>query len=55
MHGDDGFFIGRLSASRLELQRQVDGAWKIVHRQNYLLNGDAAGSALLGRVKEGPK
>jgi hypothetical protein len=25
MHGDDGFFIGRLSASRIELARQADG------------------------------
>ena len=55
MHGDDGFFIGRLSASRLELVRQADGAWKIVHRQNHMLNGDPAGPALLGRLKEGPK
>jgi len=54
MHGDDGFFIGRLSASRLELARQSDGAWKIVHRQNNMLNGDPAGSRLLGRLKEGP-
>lgn len=54
MHGDDGFFIGRLSASRLKLARQDDGAWKIVHRQNYLLNGDPAASKLLGRLKEGP-
>lgn len=54
MHGDDGFFIGRLSASRLQLARQEDGGWKIVHRQNYLLNGDPAASQLLGRVKEGP-
>ena len=52
--GDNGFFIGRLSASRIELARQDDGAWKIVHRQNYMLNGDPAGSALLGRLKEGP-
>jgi uncharacterized protein (TIGR02246 family) len=54
MHGDEGFFIGRLSASRLQLTRQADGAWKIVHRQNYMLNGDPAGSKLLGRLKEGP-
>ena len=54
MHGDAGFFIGRLSASRLQLARQADGGWKIVHRQNYLLNGDPAASALLGRLKEGP-
>ena len=54
MHGENGFFIGRMSASRLELARQADGVWKIVHRQNYMLNGDPAGSKLLGRVKEGP-
>jgi uncharacterized protein (TIGR02246 family) len=54
MHGSDGFFIGRLSASRLLLARQHDGAWKITHRQNNMLNGDPAASALLGRLKEGP-
>ncbi len=55
MHGENGFFIGRLSASRIQLARQPDGGWKIVHRQNYMLNGDPAGSKLLGRVKEGPQ
>ncbi len=55
MHGENGFFIGRLSASRIQLARQSDGGWKIVHRQNYMLNGDPAGSKLLGRVKEGPQ
>ena len=55
MHGDNGFFIGRLSASRIQLARQRDGGWKIVHRQNYMLNGDPAGSKLLGRLKEGPQ
>jgi uncharacterized protein (TIGR02246 family) len=54
MHGDDGFFIGRLSASRLQLARQDDGSWKIVHRQNYMLDGNPAGPALLARLKEGP-
>jgi ketosteroid isomerase-like protein len=54
MHGENGFFIGRLSASRIQLARQPDGSWKIVHRQNYMLNGDPAGSKLLGRLKEGP-
>lgn len=54
MHGENGFFIGRLSASRIQLDRQGDGSWKIVHRQNYMLNGDPAGPALLGRLKEGP-
>ena len=55
MHGENGFFIGRLSASRIQLARQSDGGWKIVHRQNYMLNGDPAGSKLLGRLKEGPQ
>lgn len=54
MHGDDGFFIGRLSASRLQLARQNDGSWKIVHRQNYMLDGNPQASALLGSLKEGP-
>lgn len=54
MHGDNGFFIGRLSASRIELARQDQGGWKIVHRQNYMLDGNPAGSALLGRLKEAP-
>jgi hypothetical protein len=46
--GGDGFFIGRLSASRIELSRQADGRWRIDHRQNYLLRGDGRGSRLLG-------
>jgi len=54
-HGPDGFFIGRLSASRLELSRRPEGGWQIDHRQNYLLNGDPEGPAMLGRMKEGPK
>lgn len=54
MHGENGFFIGRLSASRIDLARQVDGSWKITYRQNYMLNGDPAGSQQLGRLKEGP-
>jgi uncharacterized protein (TIGR02246 family) len=55
MNGANGFFVGRLSASRLELSRKADGGWQIDHRQNYLLNGDAAGPALLGRLNEGPR
>ncbi|HEX7856850.1 MAG TPA: nuclear transport factor 2 family protein [Sphingobium sp.] len=53
MHGKNGFFIGRLSASRLELARQVDGGWKIVRRQNYMLDGSPDGPALLARLKDG--
>jgi ketosteroid isomerase-like protein len=54
MHGENGFFIGRLSASRIELARQTDGRWKIVFRQNWMLDGNPAGSQLLGRLNEGP-
>jgi ketosteroid isomerase-like protein len=51
----DGFAIWRLSASRLKLARQSQGEWQIVHRQNYLLDGNSAGSVLLGRLTEGPQ
>lgn len=54
MHGESGFFVGRLSASRIALARQDDGGWKIVHRQNYMLNGAPEGPALLARLHEGP-
>lgn len=55
MHGENGFFIGRLSASRIDLARQTDGGWQIFHRQNYMLDGNPEGPAMLGRLKEGPK
>jgi uncharacterized protein (TIGR02246 family) len=51
---EDGFYIARLSASRLELSRQADGGWQIDHRQNYLLDGNTAAPALLARLQEGP-
>ncbi len=51
----DGFFIGRLSASRIELVREADGKWRIVHRQNYMLDGQPEGPALLGRLNDGPQ
>jgi ketosteroid isomerase-like protein len=54
-NGDEGFYIFRLSASRIQLARQDEGGWKIVHRQNYLLDGNPAAPALLARLKEGPK
>jgi len=54
MNGRNGFFVGRLSASRLNCARQPAGGWQITHRQNYLLNGDPAGPALLARLNEGP-
>jgi ketosteroid isomerase-like protein len=55
MHGENGFFIARLSASRIELVREADGAWRIVHRQNYMLDGKPEGPALLGRLNERPE
>jgi hypothetical protein len=54
MHTEKGFFVGRLSASRLELSRKSDSGWQINHRQNYLLDGAAAGPGLLARLREGP-
>lgn len=53
MHGENGFYIGRMSASRIELARQVNGEWKIVFRQNWMLDGNPAGSQMLGRLNEG--
>jgi SnoaL-like domain len=52
-HGDDGFYIGRLSASRLELER-VDGRWYIKRRTNEMLTGNERGPALLNRLMERP-
>lgn len=48
------YFIARLSASRIELARQTDGGWRIVHRQNYMQDGSKDGPALLARLMEGP-
>lgn len=55
MNGKGGFYIDRLSASRLELSRRPDGGWQIDHRQNHLLTGESAGPELLARLMEGPK
>jgi hypothetical protein len=53
-HGDDGFFIGRLSGSRIELERNPEGGWHITRRVNEMLVGNERGPALLGRLMEGP-
>lgn len=52
---DGEYFIARLSASRIELARQEDGGWKIVHRQNYMQDGGPDGPALLARLNEPPQ
>jgi len=52
MHREDGFYIGRLSASRIKLARESDGQWRIKHRQNTMLDGNSAGPALLARLND---
>jgi ketosteroid isomerase-like protein len=54
-NGEESFYVFRLSASRLQLSRKPEGGWQIDHRQNYLLDGDKGGPALLARLQEGPK
>ncbi len=51
---EDGYYIARLSASRIQVSRKPDGGWQIDHRQNYLLDGAKEGPALLARLLEGP-
>lgn len=53
-HEDGAFFVGRLSASRIELSRTAGGGWQIDHRQNHLQVGDGKGPALLARLREPP-
>jgi ketosteroid isomerase-like protein len=53
-HDGDGFLIARLSASRVELERNPEGGWHIKRRTNEVLDGDARGPAMLGRLMEGP-
>lgn len=48
----DGFVIARLSASRIRLERQDEGGWKIVHRQNRMQDGGQEGPAMLARLNE---
>ena len=51
---EDGYYIARLSASRIQVSRKPGGGWQIDHRQNYLLDGAKEGPALLARLMEGP-
>lgn len=51
-HGADGFFVGRISASRLLLSRDPGGEWRIDHRQNQPLDGRPDAPALLARLLE---
>ncbi len=54
-HDRVGFGVWRLSASRLQLSRGPGGSWRIDHRQNYMLDGNPEGPALLARATEGPE
>ena len=51
---EDGYYLARLSASRIQVSRKPEGGWQIDHRQNYLLDGAKEGPALLARLLEGP-
>ncbi len=50
--GNDGFYIWRLSASRIELVREEDGEWRIDRRENWLLDGDPHGPELLASLRK---
>jgi ketosteroid isomerase-like protein len=50
--GDDGFYVWRLSASRLELVRGTDGEWRIEKRQNWLLDGNPDGPEMLASLHQ---
>jgi ketosteroid isomerase-like protein len=52
-NGETGFYVWRLSASRLQLQRKPEGGWEIKRRDNQLLDGNPAAPALLARLLEG--
>ena len=53
VNSDQGFAVARLSASRSELSRKPGGGWQTDLRQNWLLDGNPAGPALLARLSEG--
>lgn len=51
-HSEDGFFLWRLSASRIELVRQTDGEWKIEKRRNWMLDGNSNGPQMLAQLRQ---
>jgi len=50
--GEDGYYIWRLSASRLELVREADGQWRIVKRQTWAQDGNTKGPEMLGDLRK---
>jgi ketosteroid isomerase-like protein len=53
-NGDAGFFIWRLSASRIECARKPDGGWEIARRENQLLADNPRAPMLLARLMDAP-
>jgi len=47
-HGDDGFWVWRVSVNRWEFSRQPDG-WRVTRRSNRMLDGDPDARRLLRR------
>lgn len=54
IHGGDHHQIYRASACRWDFSRKADGGWQVDYRKNIFLDGSPEGSALLGRLNEGP-
>ncbi|MBM3594635.1 MAG: nuclear transport factor 2 family protein [Alphaproteobacteria bacterium] len=50
--GEDGYYIWRLSASRLELVREADGQWRIAKRQTWAQDGSTKGPEMLGDLRK---
>ena len=50
--GNDGYYMWRLSASRLELAREADGEWRIAKRQTWSLDGNPRGPEMLGDLRK---
>jgi ketosteroid isomerase-like protein len=49
---EDGYYIWRLSASRLELVRETDGQWRIASRQTWSQDGGTKGPEMLGDLRK---
>jgi hypothetical protein len=47
-HGNEGFFLWRVSANRWEFERQPDG-WRVTHRSNRMIDGDPDARRILRR------
>jgi ketosteroid isomerase-like protein len=50
--GEDGYYIWRLSASRLDLVREADGQWRIAKRQTWSQDGNTKGPGMLADLRK---